>query len=63
MQAQVLRESLRSVHGLFLRLASRRRHEQTVLVYTWWPKPGVVYPGRPQERRDLSLRKSNAVLC
>ncbi len=36
MQAQVLGENLRRLHGILLLPAFGRRYEQAVPVYSWW---------------------------
>jgi hypothetical protein len=44
-QTQILGAGIRSLHGIILRTASRCRHEQAVLVHSWWLVPGNAYPG------------------
>jgi len=39
MQAQILRKDLRSMHGVFLRIAFGCDHEQAISVYTWRTEP------------------------
>jgi hypothetical protein len=49
-QAQILRDRLRSLYGIFLRITARRGHEQTVPVHTRRVKPRAAYSRGPEER-------------
>ena len=54
-QAQILREDLRSVYGIFLRTTLGGCHEQTILMHSWWAEPGATFFRRSEEREYLSL--------
>ena len=55
-QAQILREDLRGMHGVLLLITAGGYHEQAIFVHTWRAEPRIAYPGRPQSCKQMPRR-------